>query len=108
MAIRSYRDRDTAAFVEGKRVRAFEQCARAATRAITKLQVVERSIELRNPPSNRFEALGGRRVGQYSIRVDDKWRVCFKWAPIEPLAEGADILTVQGEPYDVEITNHYD
>jgi proteic killer suppression protein len=108
VAIRDYHDKDTASFVEGKRVRAFEQCAKAAVKAITKLQVVERLIELRNPPSNHFEALGGARAGQYSIRIDDKWRVCFRWAPAEPVAEGAAILMAPGEPYDVEITNHYD
>jgi proteic killer suppression protein len=107
MAIRDYRDRDTAAFVEGRRVRAFEQCARVAIKAITKLQVVERIIELRNPPSNNFEALAGE-SGKYSIRIDRKWRLCFRWAPFGEAPEGADILLVPGEPYDVEITNHYD
>jgi len=107
MAVRDYLDRDTQAFVEGKRVRAFEQCTKGAIKALTKLQVVERLVELRNPPSNYFEALGGE-LGRYSIRIDRKWRVCFRWAPLEPVAEGADILMVSGEPYDVEITNHYD
>jgi plasmid maintenance system killer protein len=89
MAIRDYRDKDPVEFVEkgGRGVRAFQQCAAKATRALTKLQVVERLIELRSPPSNNFEALSGH-DGLYS--------------------EGQDILTVQGEPYDVEITNHYD
>jgi proteic killer suppression protein len=107
MAIRDYHDRDTAAFVEGRRVRAFEQCARAAVKAITKLQVVERMIELRNPPSNNFEALVGE-PGKYSIRIDRKWRLCFRWAPLGEIAEGIDILLAPGEPYDVEISNHYD
>ncbi len=74
MAIRDYHDRDTAAFVEGRRVRAFEQCARAAVKAITKLQVVERMIELRNPPSNNFKALVGE-PGKYSICIDRRWRL---------------------------------
>jgi len=107
VAIRNYLDRNTAAFAEGKRVRAFEQCAKGAIKALTKLQVVERLIELRNPPSNHFEALTNER-GRYSIRIDQKWRVCFRWAPIEPPPEGTDILLVPGEPYEVEITNHYD
>jgi proteic killer suppression protein len=109
MAIRDYRDKDTAAFVEkgGRGVRAFQQCAAKATRALTKLQVVERLIELRSPPSNNFEALGGH-DGLYSIRIDRKWRLCFRWALLAEPEEGQDILTVQGEPYDVEITNHYD
>jgi proteic killer suppression protein len=108
MAIRDYHDKNTAAFIAGERVRAFEQCKRGAIKAIAKLQSVTRLIELRNPPSNKFEALGGVRRGQYSIRIDDEWRVCFRWAAIEPVPEGGNILMVPGEPYDVEITNHYD
>jgi proteic killer suppression protein len=110
MAIRDYHDKDTAAFVEkgGKGVRAFEQCVKAATKGLTKLQAVERLVELRSPPSNRFETLHGE-DGRYSIRIDRKWRLCFRWKPLEePVPEGQDILMVQGEPYDVEITNHYD
>jgi proteic killer suppression protein len=107
MAIRDYRDRNTADFVEGKRVRAIEQCARPAAKAIAKLQAVSRLIELRNPPSNRFEALSGE-AGRYSIRIDRKWRVCFGWALLAPLGEGEDLMLAQGEPCDVEITNHYD
>lgn len=107
MTIRDYRDKDTAAFVEGERVRKFEQCQKGAIKAIAKLQAVTRLIELRNPQSNHFEALAGE-AGRYSIRIDRKWRVCFRWAPSESVEEGADILTVPGEPCDVEITNHYD
>ena len=106
MAIRDYRDRRTAAFVQGERVAAFQQIERQATRAITRLQAVTRLIELRTP-ANRFEALRGDRAGQYSIRINDKSRVCFRWAVTEA-PEGKDPLMVQGEPYDIEITNHYD
>lgn len=107
MAIRDCLDRDTQAFLAGGRVRRFEQCAKAAVRTLTKLQAGERLIELRNPPSNHFEALAGE-PGRYSIRIDRKWRVCFRWAPLEPIPPDADILLVFGEPYEVEITNHYD
>jgi proteic killer suppression protein len=108
MAILDYHDQNTAAFVEkgGRGVRAFEQCAKAAIKALTKLQVVERLVELRSPPSNNFEALRGE-DGRYSIRIDRKWRLCFRWKPLETPV-GQDILMVQGEPYDVEISNHYD
>ncbi|MFZ2004134.1 MAG: type II toxin-antitoxin system RelE/ParE family toxin [Stellaceae bacterium] len=93
---------------DGRGVRRFEQCARAAVKALTKLQVVERLIELRSPPSNNFEALRGEE-GRYCIRIDRKWRLCFRWRPlVEPVPEGQGILMVQGEPYDVEISNHYD
>ena len=87
-------------------MRKFEACSEKANRALTKLQAAVQLYDLRNPPSNRFEALGGR-PGEYSIRIDGQWRVCFRWATLEPLLEGQDIGTVPGEPYDVEINNHY-
>jgi proteic killer suppression protein len=108
MPIRDYRDKRTASFVEGERVRAFEGVERQAGRAIAKLQSATRLMDLRYPPSNRFEALGGNRRGEYSIRINDRWRVCFRWAFIENMPKGTDILTVAGEPYSVEITDHYD
>jgi toxin HigB-1 len=104
MAIRSYRNERTADFVEGRRVREFESFAKAVAKAITKLQIVRRLVELRSPPSNRFEALGRDRKGQYGIRINDQYRVCFKWEFSE---EGADDLTRQGAPYDVEITDYH-
>jgi proteic killer suppression protein len=107
MPIRDCLDRDTQAFLDGRRVRAFEQCARAAIRALTKLQVVERLNERRNPPPDHFEALAGE-SGRYSIRIDRKLRVCLRWATLEEVPPGADVLLVPGEPYEVEITNHYD
>src|SRR5260370_27861299 len=108
MAIRDCRDRRTAAFLRGERVPGFHQCEATAGRAIAKLQAAKRLFELRMLPSNHCEALGGNHKGQYSIQINDKWRVCFRWAPTEAAPEGTDALTVQGEPYDVEITNHYD
>jgi toxin HigB-1 len=107
VAIRNCRDRQTSDLLAGKRVREFEECANAAVKALTKLQAAVQLYDLRHPPSNRFEALSGTRSGEYSIRVDRKWRVCFKWITLEPLPDGADLGTVPGEPYDVEITNHY-
>jgi toxin HigB-1 len=108
VAIRDYRDKRTASFVEGERVRAFEGFQRQAERAIAKLQSATRLMDLRYPPSNRFQALGGARRGEYSIRINDRWRVCFRWAFTERPPDGADVLTVAGEPYAVEITDHYD
>jgi proteic killer suppression protein len=106
MAIRDYRDKRTADFVAGERVREFQAFARQAARGIAKLQSVTRLVELRNPPSNRFEALGGNRAGQYSIRINDQWRLCFKWAVTDD-TEGIDELLMPGEPYDVEITDYH-
>jgi proteic killer suppression protein len=107
MAIRNYHDKHTASFVAGERVRKCEQCERGAIKAIAKLQAATRLVELRNPPSNHFAALAGE-PERYSIRIDRKWRVCFRWAPIEPIPEGTDILMVPGKPDDVEITSHCD
>lgn len=90
----------------GGRVREFEPFALQATKAVTKLQAAVRLADLRQPPSNRFEALSGDRAGQYSIRVNDRWRLCFRWAFTEPPA-GRDQLLVPGEPYEVEIADYH-
>jgi proteic killer suppression protein len=106
MAIRDYRDKRTADFVAGERVRELQAFARQAARGIAKLQSVTRLVELRNPPSNRFEALRGDRAGQYSIRINDQWRICFKWAFTDD-AVGPDEMLTPGEPYNVEITDYH-
>jgi proteic killer suppression protein len=106
MAIRDYRDKRTADFVAGERVREFQAFAAQAAKGIAKLQNVSRLVELRNPPSNRFEALRGGRAGQYSIRINDRWRICFKWGFTDDVA-GADEMLRLGEPYDVEITDYH-
>ena len=105
MPIRNCKDRRTAAFMAGERIREFHAFAPKAVKAITKLQAAVRLGDLRYPPSNHFEALVGDRAGQYSIRVDGRWRVCFRWAFDE--SQGVDPLLVPGEPYDVEITDDH-
>jgi toxin HigB-1 len=107
VAIRGYKDARTAAFASGRRVREFQAFARQANKALTKLQVVRRLIELRNPPSNRFEALAGERKGQYSIRISEQWRICFTWVVTEEIGEDTDLLLIQGEPDNVEITDYH-
>ena len=75
----SYRDKRTRDFASGKRVKAFAGIERAAR---LKLDRVEAAVELRDLaalPGNRFEALKGDRKGQYSIRINDQWRICFEW-----------------------------
>jgi proteic killer suppression protein len=54
-----------------------------------------------------FEALGGDRNGQYSIRINRQYRVCFKWAPHTSVIASTDALEASGDAYDVEINNHY-
>jgi proteic killer suppression protein len=53
-------------------------------------------VDLRQPPGNRFEKLKGNRDGQYSIRINDQWRVCFEWP------DGSD------EPFNIEIVDYHD
>lgn len=107
MPIRNCADKRTADFMAGKRVKEFQAFDRQAAKALTKLQAATRLSDLRHPPSNRFEALGGNRKGQYSIRINDQWRVCFRWTFAEDPPAGTDPLTAPGEPHDVEITDYH-
>ena len=78
--IRSYRDRDTQAVAERRRVRKFpEDVQRRAQRKLMVLNNATSIVDLRSPPGNRLEALSGNRHGQYSIRINDQWRICFEW-----------------------------
>jgi toxin HigB-1 len=63
--------------------------------------------DLRNPPGNHFEALGGDRKGQYSVRINNKDRVCFRWEPHPSNPPGIDILQTTGDVYDAEITDYH-
>ena|ERR1700730_16255613 len=108
MAISGCRDRRTERFLAGERVKEFQAFADAAAKALTKLQAAVILRDLRSPPSNRFEALGGDRNGQYSIRINRQYRVCFKWAPHTSVHAGPDALEISGDAYDVEINNHYE
>lgn len=107
MAINGCKDRKTERFLAGERVKEFQAFADAAAKALTKLQAAGLLGDLRNPPSNRFEALHGDRSGQYSIRINDKYRVCFKWAPHSAVPAGTDALQVSGDADDVEITDYH-
>lgn len=77
--IRSFRCRDTARLASGKRVRQFIQFERVALRKLRQLEVSTRLDDLRVPPGNRLEALKGDRAGQHSIRINDQYRLCFRW-----------------------------
>lgn len=80
----SFRDRDTAALAGGIRVRRFANIAAVARRKLRQLEIAGRIDDLRIPPGNRLEALKGDRAGQYSIRVNDQYRVCFRWTAAGP------------------------
>ena len=75
----SYRDKRTREFAEGKRVSAFSGFARQAEMKLDQLEAATSIQDLAVLPGNRFEALKGDRKGQFSIRVNDQWRICFEW-----------------------------
>lgn len=77
--IRSFRCADTESLARGQRVRRFESVAIVARRKLRQLEIAARLDDLRVPPGNRLEALRGKRQGQYSIRINDQWRLCFRW-----------------------------
>ena len=78
--IRSYRDRDTTAISDGGRVRAWEPFRRQAEKRLRILDAATSLGDLAALNSNRLEALKGSRKGQYSIRINDQWRICFEWS----------------------------
>ncbi len=74
----SYRDKRTRDFAEGKRVKAFYGIARQAEMRLDQLDAAAALQDLALP-GNRLEVLKGDRKGQYSIRINDQWRICFEW-----------------------------
>ena len=77
--IQGYRDKDTRRFAAGHDVRAFRGFRRQAERRLEILDAAETLLDLAALFGNRLEALGGDRQGQYSIRVNRQWRICFVW-----------------------------
>ena len=75
----SYRDKRTGDFVEGKRVNAFSGIERAARLKLDRLEAASSLKDLAALPGNRFQALTGDREGQYSIRINAQWHICFQW-----------------------------
>jgi toxin HigB-1 len=84
MPIRSFRCRQTAALFLGKRVQRFVPIERVALRKLLQLDQARCLDDLRAPPGNRLEVLRGDREGQYSIRINQQWRLCFVWQDGEP------------------------
>ena len=80
----SYRDKQTRDFAEGKRVKAFSAIQRPARLKLDRLDAATTLKDLAVLPGNRFEALHGDREGQYSIRINDQWRICFEWPKESP------------------------
>lgn len=84
--IRTFKCPDTQALAQGEKVRRFGHIAAVARRKLRQLEIAAELSDLRVPPGNRLEALKGDRRGQYSIRINDQWRVCFRWTPAGPEA----------------------
>lgn len=93
--ILGYRDKRTREFAEGKVIKAFQSFARQAEKRLEILDAAPTKEALMMLPSNHFEALVGDRKGQYSIRLNGKWRICFEWP------EGSS------GPLNVEITDYH-
>lgn len=89
----SFKDRDAESLAHGRRVPRLAAVEVVARRKLRQLQIAGSLEDLQIPPGNRLEPLLGDRVGQWSIRVNDRYRVCFRWT-----SAGAE---------DVEIVNYH-
>jgi proteic killer suppression protein len=88
--IRSFRCKDTEDLFYRQRSRKFVNIAHVARRKLRMLDGAENLEDVAAVPGNRLEALSGDRKGQYSIRINDQWRICFTWR--ENAAEGVEIV----------------
>ena len=88
----SYRDKRTRDFATGKRVKAFSGIERSARLKLDRLEAAVSLKDLAALPGNRFEALTGDRKGQYSIRINDQWRICFQWPEKSPGPVNVEIV----------------
>jgi toxin HigB-1 len=91
----SYRDKRTERFAAGQHVREFSGFARQAETRLDRLDAATSVADLSALPGNRLEALKGDRAGQFSIRINDQWRICFSWPEGSP------------GPVDVEIVDYH-
>jgi toxin HigB-1 len=92
--IRSFRNKDTEALFSGRFVKSID--GQIQQRARERLKYLDSAADLRDlliPPSNALEALRGDRKGQFSIRINKQWRICFRWK--------------DGDAFDVEVTDYH-
>lgn len=95
MVIRSFEDEEAALFFHTGRVprkKGWTNAKKIVQRKLDMLQYASELKDLRNPPGNRLEALDGNLKGCYSIRINDRWRIVFKW---------------DNQPYDVQIMDYH-
>lgn len=91
--IKGFSCRETEALFADRRVPRFMGIENSARRKLNYLHQAKSLQDLRSPPANRLEALSGNREGQFSIRINDQWRLCFRWD--------------NGDVYDVEIVDYH-
>jgi toxin HigB-1 len=91
--IKSFKSKDAQSIFEGKSVKKWLSFQNQIEKRLQILDMANTFEDLKNLPSNRFEALKGDRKGQYSIRINQQWRVCFRW--------------IEGEVHDVEIVDYH-
>jgi toxin HigB-1 len=91
--IRSFRCKDTRALFENKTPKRFRSIARVAERKLQMLDSAKAIADLSSPPGNRLEALKGNREGSWSIRINDQWRLCFRYE--------------KDDAFDVEIVDYH-
>jgi toxin HigB-1 len=91
----SYRDKTTERFASGRHVKEFSGFARQAEMRLDRLETATSLADMAALPGNRLEALKGDRAGQFSIRINDQWRICFRWPEESP------------GPVDVEIVDYH-
>lgn len=88
--IRSFRGRETERIFQRQFSRRFQAVAGVAKRKLDQLDSATSLRDLAGLPGNRLEALAGDRAGQYSIRINDQWRICFRWK--DGKADGVEIV----------------
>jgi proteic killer suppression protein len=88
----SYRDKRTREFAAGNRVKSFSGFERSAHLKLDRLEAATSIQDLAALPGNRIEFLSGDRKGQYSIRINDQWRICFEWLARAPGPSNVEIV----------------
>ena len=93
MPIRSFQNRETEVLYRTGLNQRLGQAAKIASRKLDMLQAARSLVDLRSPPGNRLEVLRGDRAGCHSIRINDQWRLCFRW--------------FDGDVWEVEIVDYH-